>query len=230
MKKHSIAPVSIAIAVLLSFAAANASAQIRPNPNRAARIERRIEGRAPFDPQLGRRRNPLPGGQRGIDIPPAGGRPKLNQAQKKAQLQRMVMQAIGLTPDQHTRIREIHLRHDDERIAAGRRLRQSRQALDRAIMNDRYDEAAVRRATEDLAAAQADKIRLESRIRSEVRNVLTTDQVLRFHQLEREFRRQRRQQQLEQQQQMQEERQTENTRPPQGFDELDLLSLLFSED
>ena len=229
MKKHSVAPIAIAIAILLLFAAA--SAQIRSNPNRAARIERRMEGRALLDPQLGRRKNRFPNDQRGMNLPQVGGKPRLNQAQKKAQLQRMVMQAIGLTPDQHARIRDIHLSHDDERIAAGRRLRQARQALDRAIMSDRYDEATVRKATEDLAAAQADKIRLESRIRSEVRNVLTTDQVIRFHQLEREFRRQRRQQQLEQQQQqMLEERQTENTRPPQEFDELDLISLLFSKD
>src|SRR6185503_18589037 len=218
MKTHSIAPVSIAIAILLSSAVISASAQIRSNPNRLPKGERRIDRSGQFDPQFGRRKN----------LPPLGGEPKLNQAQKKAQLQRRVMQAIGLTPDQNSRIRDIHLSHDDERIAAGRRLRQARQALDRAVMSERYDESAVRRATEELASAQGDKIRLESRIRSEVRNVLTTDQVIRFHQFEREFRRQMRQQQLEQQQQMLEERQ-ENTRPPQEFEQLDLMSLLFSE-
>ncbi|HKP86172.1 MAG TPA: Spy/CpxP family protein refolding chaperone [Blastocatellia bacterium] len=228
MKTHSIAPVLISTAILLSFAAASASAQIRSNPNRPLKGERRIDGDGQFYSQLGRRKNRLPGDQRGMNVPPLGGRPKLNQNQK-AQVQRMVMQAIGLTPDQHARIKEIHLSHDDERIASGRRLRQARQALDRAVMNERYDEASVRRATEELIAAQADKIRLESRIRSEVRNVLTSDQVIRFHQFERDFRRQMRQQQLEQRQQMLEEKQTENTRPPQEFDELDLMSMLFSE-
>lgn len=144
----------------------------------------------------------------------------------------MVMQAIGLTPDQHARIRNIHLSHDDERISVGRRIRQARQALDRAIMDERFDESAVRRATDELASAQAEKIKLESRLRSEVRNVLTTDQVMRFHQFEREFRRQMKQEQLQQQQQMMEEKSTgsEGTRPPQEFDQLDLLSLLFLND
>ena len=142
------------------------------------------------------------------------------------------MQAIGLTPDQHARIRNIHLSHDDERISIGRRIRQARQALDRAIMDERFDEAAVHRATDELASAQAEKIKLESRLRSEVRNVLTTDQMLRFHQFEREFRRQMRQEQLQQQQQRMEERESgsEGTRPPQELDQLDLLSLLFFND
>jgi Spy/CpxP family protein refolding chaperone len=222
MKKHSVAPVSIAIAILLSFAPVSVSAQVRPNPNR----ERRIDRQGRFDPQGERRGDQFPGGQRGINRPRLGGQPRLNQNQKKKRLQQMVMQAIGLTPDQHARIREIHLSHDDERIATGRRIRQARQALDRAIMNERYDEAAVRRATEELAAAQAEKIKLESRLRSEVRSVLTSDQVTRFHQFEREFRRQLRQEQLRQQQQMMRENEagSEGTRPPQEFDPLDLIS------
>ncbi|MGA9767867.1 MAG: periplasmic heavy metal sensor [Blastocatellia bacterium] len=218
MKKHSVAPILVVIAILLSSVLVSVSAQVRPNPNR----ERRIERAGRFDPQIGRRRDQLPGRQPG----------RLNQNQKKKRLQQMVMQAIGLTPDQHGRIRDIHISHDDERISIGRRIRQARQSLDRAIMNERYDEAAVRRATDELAAAQGEKIKLESRLRSEVRNVLTTDQVTRFHQFEREFRRQMRQQQIEQQQQMMEEKETgsEGTRPPQEFDQLDLLSLLFFND
>lgn len=225
MKKYSVAPISIVIAILLSFTLVNVSAQVRSNPNR----ERRIDRAGRFDPQAERRRDQFPGNQRGIN---RQGQPRLNQNQRKKRLQQMVMQAIGLTPDQHARIRDIHLSHDDERITIGRRIRQARQALDRAIMNERYDEAAVRRTTEELAAAQAEKIKLESRLRSEVRNVLTTDQVIRFHQFEREFRRRMRQEQLQQQQQMMEEKEmgSEGTRPPQEFDQLDLMSLLFLED
>ena len=228
MKKHSVAPILIVIAILLSFAPVSVSAQVRPNPNR----QRRIERARGLDPQYERRRDQLPGSQRGINRPQLGGQPRLNQNQKRKRLQQMVMQAIGLTPDQHARIRSIHLSHDDERITVGRRIRQARQALDRAIMNERFDEAAVRRATDELASAQAEKIKLEARLRSEVRNVLTTDQVMRFHQFEREFRRQMRQEQLQQQQQMMEERESgsEGTRPPQDFDQLDLLSLLFFND
>jgi Spy/CpxP family protein refolding chaperone len=141
------------------------------------------------------RRNRFPGGQGGLKRPPFGlpqpgrNRPLNPKALKKQQLYQRVMQAIGLSPAQRLRIQEIRRGHDDDVIAAGRRIRQARQALDRAIMNESYNESEVRRATEALAAAQADKIRLDSNVRAQVRGVLTTDQVQRFHQLQREMRR-----------------------------------------
>lgn len=148
------------------------------------------------------RRNPrLPGvGQRGLGLPQRGRNRPLNpNVARRQQLQQRVMQAIGLTPAQRVRIQEIRRSHDDDVIAAGRRIRQARQALDRAIMNETYDESEVRRATEALAAAQADKIRLDSNVRSQVRGVLTSEQVQRFHQLQREMRRDLRQQQQREQ-------------------------------
>ena len=147
------------------------------------------------------RRNPrLPGGQRGLGLPQRGRNRLPNpNVLRRQQLQQRVMQAIGLTPAQRMRIQEIRRSHDDDVIAAGRRIRQARQALDRAIMNETYDESEVRRATEALAAAQADKIRLDSNVRSQVRGVLTSEQVQRFHQLQREMRRDIRQQQQREQ-------------------------------
>jgi Spy/CpxP family protein refolding chaperone len=118
------------------------------------------------------------------------------------------MQAIGLTPAQRMRIQEIRRSHDDDVITAGRRIRQARQALDRAIMNETYSESEVRRATEALAAAQAEKIRLDSNVRAQVRGVLTPEQVQRFHQLQREMRRDMREQQ---------EREQEKDPGPQGI-------------
>ena len=156
-----------------------------------------------------RRNNRLPGGQRGVNRPPFGipqpgrNRPINPNQLRKQQLQQRVMQAIGLTPAQRMRIQEIRRSHDDDVIAAGRRIRQARQALDRAIMNETYSESEVRRATEALAAAQADKVRLDSNVRSQVRGVLTSDQVQRFHQFQREMRRgQKEQQQRDQEKEM----------------------------
>jgi len=149
------------------------------------------------------RNNRLPAGQRGANRPPFGpqlGRDPLNPNQlKKQQQQQRLMQAIGLTPDQRTRMQEIRRSHDDEVIAAGRRLRQARLALDRAIMSEPYRDGEVQHATEALTAAQADKIRLDVRVRSEVRGVLTREQIQRFHQLEREQRRENREQQQREQ-------------------------------
>jgi Spy/CpxP family protein refolding chaperone len=173
-----------------------------------------------------RRNNRLPDGQRGVNRPPFGG-PQAgrnpNQLRKQ-QLQQRVMQAIGLTPAQRMRIQEIRRSHDDDLISAGRRLRQARQALDRAIMSETYSEPEVRRATEALAAAQADKIRLDANVRSQVRGVLTADQVQRFHQLQREWRRDMKEQQQKDQ---------EKEMGPQGagtprLEDIDLADLLLS--
>ena len=164
-----------------------------------------------LNPQFGRRNNKLPGRPGINDTRPGQGpaRPKLGPAQRQ-QLQQRLMRAIGLTPEQHQRMQQIRRDHEEERVAAGRRLREARRNLDREIMNPNYNETAVRRATDELAAAQADKIRLEARIRSQIRNILTPDQIERFHQLERELRREMR----EQNEQQQRER---------DGDELDLL-------
>ena len=179
-----------------------------------------------------RRNNPVPPGQRGVNrplgIPQLGRNRPLGPNQvKKQQLQARVMQAIGLSPEQRMRMQEIRRSHVDELAAAGRRLRQSRQALDQAIMSEPYNEADVRRATEALAAAQADKIRIDATVRSQVRGVLTADQVQRFHQLQREMRREMKDQQRNDQDR--EQGQNRLTRPTTntGSGEIDLLSLVF---
>jgi len=173
--------------MVLAIIRADASAQLRAN-------EGGPRANVPIDAQI-RRNNRLPGGQRGINRPPFGNpqperkRPLNPNQIKKQELQRRVMQAIGLSPDQRMRMQEIRRSHDEEVITAGRRLRLARQALDRAIMSEPYNEAEVRRATDALAEAQADKIRLDARVRAQVRGVLTPDQVQRFNQLQRQMRR-----------------------------------------
>lgn len=205
MKKLLTAPFLFAIALLISSLNVSAQGQVRRN-------------------------NRLPGGQPGINRPPFGvpqpGRNRpLNPNQiKKQQLQQRVMQAIGISPEQRMRMQEIRRSHDDEVISSGRRLRQARQALDRAIMSEPFNEAEVRRATEALTAAQAEKTRLDASVRAQVRGVLTADQVQRFHQLQREMRREMREQQRDQQK---ETGPNANKNVPE-LEELDLL-LLFSE-
>ena len=214
MKKLSIAPYMVAIAIILTTNTIGALAQRRVNPNR--------QGQRQFDPQFGGRR---------VDRPPLGN-PQLGRQQnpnqaRKQELRRRLMQAIGLTPEQHQRMQEIRRGHEDEAISTGRRLRQARQSLDRAIMSEPFNDAAVRQATEELAAAQADKIRLESRIRAQVRGVLTSDQVIRFHQLERQIRREMRQQQQQEREQMQQGLNAPEQRLPVAPEDVDdLVGLL----
>jgi Spy/CpxP family protein refolding chaperone len=194
MKKSRVAPYLLAAALVLALAS-GALAQRGPAAGRPAQGRRGVDRANQIDPQLGRPRTRFPDDPR-----VRGGLPRLDQAQKR-QLKQRLMQAIGLTPEQHARIQEIRRSHEDEIIATGRRLREARRQLDRAIMSEQYDEALINRQAEELARAQADKIRLDARIRAQVRGVLTTEQVVRFHQLEREMRQRMREQQREEREQ-----------------------------
>ncbi|HSB09917.1 MAG TPA: Spy/CpxP family protein refolding chaperone [Blastocatellia bacterium] len=208
------------VTVLLFLAAAawmaiDASAQLRTNRILLGGVQVRRNNRvAPSQRGINR---PLGGPQLG---PNRGLNP--NQLRRR-QLQQRVMQSLGLTQDQRLRIQEIRRNHDDDLIAAGRRLRQARQALDGAIMSEPYDEAVVRRATEALANAQADKVRLDAGVRAQVRGVLTSDQVRLFNQLQRQMLRERREQRLDQEREMG----PRGTTTPPESDDVDLLALLF---
>jgi Spy/CpxP family protein refolding chaperone len=190
-------------------------------------------GRTPAQTNNAQVRPPVsPAGQRGVNrplgVPQLGRNRPLGPNQiKKQQLQQRLMQAIGLTSEQRMRMQEIRRGHVDELAAAGRRLRQSRQALDQAIMSEPYSEADVRRATEALAAAQADRIRIDATVRSQVRGVLTPDQVQRFNQLQRQLRREMREQQEKDQDREQEQNRLTAPTTNAEAEEIDLLSLVF---
>ena len=173
MKKSLFAAICVAVMVLtLPFGLVDVSAQRGVNrlPGGLGRPKK------PLDPQLGGRNG--------------GGQPNRNPA-KQVQRQKLI-QTLGLTSDQQMRLADIRRNLDDEQIARGRAIRQARNALDRAIMSPNYNETLVHRLTEELAAAHADQIRFQSRLRVQLRNVLTPDQVLRLRQLELDLRRQMR--------------------------------------
>jgi Spy/CpxP family protein refolding chaperone len=223
MKKLSITVCVITLAVALSGAETSVFAQFRAQKprGRPGKLNPRFgprEGRLPnernVDPQFDR------AGQR---------RPGLGPEQKR-RLQQQLMQAIGLTEDQRTRMADIRRSHEDALISAGRRLRQARQALDRTIMNEQYDEALIRQRTEELSQAQADMLRLQTRMRSQVRSVLTSEQVVRFNELERRLRRQMREQKLKENQTREDNQNSSEQNKPPDLEELDLVSLLLFKD
>jgi Spy/CpxP family protein refolding chaperone len=221
INKLSITGFGIMLAVALFADATSAFSQARfPNPRQENRRARKLNprfdrtNRPPLtDPQLGR---------------PGQRRRGPNQEQKR-RLQQQLMQAIGLTDDQRTRMAVIRRSHEDALISAGRRLRQARQSLNRSIMNEQYDEALIRQRAEELIQAQADMIRLQARVRTEVRSVLTSQQVVRFNELERRLRRQMREQQRENQLNGENQNTTDPRIPPDS-EEIDLVSLLIFRD
>lgn len=198
MKKLSIAASLLTLALAGPLATASGHAQRQPGlQDRQSR--RAGPEAAQRNPRQGRGEDRIPGNRRGIDRPPLGGpgnrRAQLNRNQRQ-RLRQEVMNAIGLTQDQHLRMATIRRNYDDEIIATGRRVREAKRGLDRAIMAEQLDQAQVNARAEELARAQGDLVRLQARLRAEVRGVLTTEQVIRFNELERKLRREQRERRL----------------------------------
>jgi len=217
MKKFLLTNCVVMIALMLAYGPASVLAQ--RGVNRLPGIGRAKKG---IDPQIGR-----PGRRIPTD-PQMGPNGRVLNPNKQVQKQRQQwMETLGLTADQRNRLGEIRRNLDDEQISIGRRIRQARNALDRAIMSPNYNEALVRSYTEELAAAHADQIRFQSRLRLQLRSVLTNDQVIRLRQLEQDLRRQLREEKRDLDKPAS-ERETvppDQNRPP-NEPEADVLSLL----
>lgn len=84
---------------------------------------------------------------------------------------------LGLSDDQRDQIRAIHDGYRDQAEALNESLKDARVALGDRIHADPFDETAIRQAAQGLAALEADLAVLRARISSEVRQVLTPEQV-----------------------------------------------------
>jgi Spy/CpxP family protein refolding chaperone len=130
--------------------------------------------------------------------PAAQNQPPANRARPVLDRQELarqqVLRQIGLNQEQQDRMAKIRNTHDDEIVSSGRRMRQAQRGLDDAMMNPQYNPAEVNRHIEELAQAQAERVRVMQRVRAEIRQVLTPEQVMRFNQVQREM--QQKQQEL----------------------------------
>src|SRR5262249_5193508 len=136
-------------------------------------------------------KNRTPGDQQGQqpktgqNQPPAGRpRPALD---RQEMMRQNILKQIGLNQEQQDRMVRIRNTHDDEIRSTGRKIREAQRGVDEAIMTPQYNEAEINRRIEDLAHAHADQVRLRQRIRAEIRQVLTPEQVMRFNQVQREI-------------------------------------------
>src|SRR5262249_15553285 len=168
------------------------------------RAERRAQRRAEAQPNTTRpttdqpktpagqdqQRNRTPVDQQGQQPRPGQNQPPIVRARpldRQEQVRQSILRQIGLNQEQQDRMARVRNTHDDEIVPTGRRIRQSQRALDEAIMNPQYNEAEINRRIEALAQAHADQVRLRQRIRAEIRQVLTPEQVMRFNQVQREI-------------------------------------------
>jgi len=87
------------------------------------------------------------------------------------------IQQLNLTPEQRQQIRRLMADTQQERQDTNRRLRESNQALDRALDADPLDENLVEQRINEVAAAQAAQTRMRAHMELRVRRLLTVHQL-----------------------------------------------------
>ncbi|MGZ8844374.1 MAG: Spy/CpxP family protein refolding chaperone [Pyrinomonadaceae bacterium] len=92
---------------------------------------------------------------------------------------------LDLKPDQIQKIRMINAELKDERQAAALRLRQTQRALNDAIESPTPNESLIEQRSREVAAAQAQTIRLRSLTEARVLQVLTPEQRVRLREMQR---------------------------------------------
>ncbi|MDQ1422158.1 MAG: periplasmic protein CpxP/Spy [Acidimicrobiaceae bacterium] len=88
--------------------------------------------------------------------------------------------ALGLTPDQVSRIRSIRQQNKMEWQAARQRLNQAQHTLDEAIYSDDASEAVIEQRAREVAEAQAAEVSVRARTELGIRHVLTPEQLNTF--------------------------------------------------
>jgi Spy/CpxP family protein refolding chaperone len=93
------------------------------------------------------------------------------------------LRPLGLTPDQIKMIRAINFELKDERQAAGNKLRQAQRALADAIESPTPNESLIEQRSREVAAAQANTIRLRSLTEARILQILTPEQRTRLREM-----------------------------------------------
>jgi Spy/CpxP family protein refolding chaperone len=84
---------------------------------------------------------------------------------------------LGLTPEQVGKIARIREQTKEERRLVNQRVRQAQRALEAAIYSDSANETLIEERSRELSTAQAEALRLRSRMELNVRRVLTPEQL-----------------------------------------------------
>lgn len=83
---------------------------------------------------------------------------------------------LNLSPEQREQIRSIRQQTNVERAAINQRVAEANRALESALDSDNPEEALVEQKMKDLAAAQADAMRMRISTEVKIRRVLTVEQ------------------------------------------------------
>jgi Spy/CpxP family protein refolding chaperone len=91
---------------------------------------------------------------------------------------------LDLTDDQKAQIKTIADSHRDEFRAAGQKVGAAREAMRTLIEADALDESAIRAKSAEVAAAEADLMILNAKVRRESQQVLTSEQLAKLKELQ----------------------------------------------
>ena len=83
---------------------------------------------------------------------------------------------LDLTDDQKAQLKSIADSHRDEIRAGGEKVRAARESMQALVEADSINEGAIRAKSAEIAAAEADMLILNAKIRQESQQVLTSEQ------------------------------------------------------
>lgn len=90
---------------------------------------------------------------------------------------------LELTDDQKTQMKSIQDSHRDDIMAALGKSRAAHEGMQALIEADSIDESAIRAKSAEVAAAEADMVILQAKIRRESMQVLTSEQLAKLKEL-----------------------------------------------
>lgn len=91
--------------------------------------------------------------------------------------------ALDLTDDQRAQLRQIADSHRDEFKAAGEKTRAAREGMRALVEADQIDENAIRAKSQEIAAAEAEVMILNAKVRQQSLQVLTSEQQAKLKEL-----------------------------------------------
>jgi Spy/CpxP family protein refolding chaperone len=94
-----------------------------------------------------------------------------------------VFRQLDLSADQRQRLRQLGFKYGNQLPVLTRLQRAQNEALDEALYGQNFDPQLVEQRAADLAATQAEIVKTRAKIMTELRQVLTPDQALRFRAL-----------------------------------------------
>jgi Spy/CpxP family protein refolding chaperone len=90
---------------------------------------------------------------------------------------------LDLSDDQKAQLKQIAESHRDEFKAAGEKVRAAREGMEGLMDADQIDENAIRAKSQSIAAAEADVMILNAKVRHESLQVLTSEQQAKLKEL-----------------------------------------------